>query len=216
MSVPRTSSTDRRDRRGAPAHGPGARAQAAAARTPRRRSSPAAATARPASPTSARRRAWPKASSTGTSRTRSRSSPSSCARSASNSGPGRAMDDDADPVTALAPGHRGLGALHGRARRFFALLEVERHDRASPPCCGRVATSTCRTRRAWCGSPSGRAGARRPRRRRCSPWASSEAVAQFSHYHRTGRLKLSIDELATFVGQWTIQAPAAVPSPTAR
>ena len=41
------------------------------------------------------------------------------------------------------------------------------------------------------------------------------AVAQFSHYHRTGRLKLSIDELATFVGQWTIQALAAVPSPTA-
>ena len=41
------------------------------------------------------------------------------------------------------------------------------------------------------------------------------AVAQFSHYHRTGRLAISIDELARFVGQWTIQALAAVPSPTA-
>ena len=41
------------------------------------------------------------------------------------------------------------------------------------------------------------------------------AVAQFSHYHRSGRLAISIDELARFVGQWTIQALAAVPSPTA-
>ncbi len=40
------------------------------------------------------------------------------------------------------------------------------------------------------------------------------AVSQFSHYHRTGRVKLSIDELAEFVGQWTVQALAAVPSPT--
>src|SRR4029450_10560137 len=41
------------------------------------------------------------------------------------------------------------------------------------------------------------------------------AVAQFSHYHRTGRLPIPIAELARFVGQWTIPALAAVPSPTA-
>jgi hypothetical protein len=39
------------------------------------------------------------------------------------------------------------------------------------------------------------------------------AVSQFCHFHRIGRLTMSIDELALFVGQWTIQALAAVPSP---
>ena len=84
----------------------------------------------------------------------------------------------------------------------------------SPPL-RRAATSTCRMRRAWCGRPSGRAGARRPRSTLLAIGVLG-AVAQFSHYHRTGRLKLSIDEAGAFVGQWTIQALAAVPSPTAR
>ena len=35
------------------------------------------------------------------------------------------------------------------------------------------------------------------------------AVGTFSHYHRTGRLELPLDELARFVGRWVVRSLAA-------
>ncbi|MDQ1425510.1 MAG: hypothetical protein QOD72_3008, partial [Acidimicrobiaceae bacterium] len=34
------------------------------------------------------------------------------------------------------------------------------------------------------------------------------SVAHFSHFHRTGRLSVDVDELARFVGLWVTQAVA--------
>ena len=44
------------------------------------------------------------------------------------------------------------------------------------------------------------------------------AVSHFSHFHRSGRIELSVDELAVFVGEWVVRAltaeiPAALPRP---
>ena len=36
------------------------------------------------------------------------------------------------------------------------------------------------------------------------------AVGHFSHFHRSGRITIDVDELATFVGQWVVQALAGV------
>ena len=99
--------------------------------------------------------------------------------------------------------------------RFFALLEVERNDQ-------RVAAVLRES-----GDVYVHDAARLVREAQAAGLVPDDhdptllaigvlgAVAQFSHFHRTGRLAISIDELALFVGQWTIQALAAVPSPTA-
>ena len=99
--------------------------------------------------------------------------------------------------------------------RFFALLEVERNDQ-------RVAAVLRES-----GDVYVHDAARLVREAQAAGLVPDDhdptllaigvlgAVAQFSHFHRTGRLAISIDELARFVGQWTIQAVAAVPSPTA-
>ena len=127
-----------------------------------------------------------------------------------------AMDDDADPVTRLRQGTEASVRFMAEHGRFFALLEVERHDQ-------RVAAVLRES-----GDVYVQDAARLVREAQAAGLVPEDhdarllaigvlgAVSQFSHYHRTGRLKLSIDELATFVGQWTIQALAAVPSPTAR
>ena len=35
------------------------------------------------------------------------------------------------------------------------------------------------------------------------------AVSHFSHFHRSGRIDLSVDELAVFVGEWVVRALTA-------
>jgi AcrR family transcriptional regulator len=125
-----------------------------------------------------------------------------------------AMDDDADPVTRLRQGTDASVRFMAERVRFFALLEVERNDQA-------VAAVLRES-----GDVYVQDAARLVREAQQAGLVPEDhdptllaigvlgAVSQFSHYHRAGRVKLSIDELAEFVGQWTVQALAAVPSPT--
>jgi AcrR family transcriptional regulator len=124
-----------------------------------------------------------------------------------------AMDDGADPVTRLRQGTEASVRFMAEHGRFFALLEVERHDQ-------RVAAVLRES-----GDVYVQDAARIVRQAQAAGLVPDDhdatllaigvlgAVSQFSHYHRTGRLKLSIDELAAFVVHWTIQALAAVPRP---
>ena len=126
-----------------------------------------------------------------------------------------AMDPDADPVTRLRQGTEASVLFMAAHVRFFALLEVERNDQ-------RVAAVLRES-----GDVYVQDAARLVREAQAAGLVPDDhdptllaigvlgAVAQFSHYHRTGRLTIPIDELARFVGQWTIQALAAVPSPAA-
>ena len=124
-----------------------------------------------------------------------------------------AMDDDADPVTRLRQGTEASVRFMAEHVRFFALLEVERDDQT-------VAAVLRES-----GDIYVEDAARLVREAQAAGLVPDDhdpallavgvlgAVAQFSHHHRTGRITLPIDELASFVGQWTIQALAAVPSP---
>jgi len=124
-----------------------------------------------------------------------------------------AMDADADPVTRLRQGTEASVRFMAAHVRFFALLEVERNDQ-------RVAAVLRES-----GEVYVQDAARLVREAQDAGLVPDDhdptllaigvlgAVSQFCHFHRIGRLTMSIDELALFVGQWTIQALAAVPSP---
>jgi AcrR family transcriptional regulator len=126
-----------------------------------------------------------------------------------------AMDPGTDPVTRLRDGTEASVRFMAEHVRFFTLLEVERNDHA-------VAAVLRESSDIYV-----RDAARIIREAQDAGLVPDEhdpnllaigvlgAVAQFSHYHRNGRLQLSIDELAHFVGQWTIQAVAAVPTASA-
>ena len=126
-----------------------------------------------------------------------------------------AMDPDADPVTRLRQGTEASVRFMAAHVRFFALLEVERNDQ-------RVAAVLRES-----GEVYVQDAARLVREAQDAGLVPDDhdptllaigvlgAVSQFCHFHRIGRLTMSIDELALFVGQWTIQALAAIPSPAA-
>ena len=127
-----------------------------------------------------------------------------------------AMDANADPVTRLRQGTEASVRFMAAHVRFFALLEVERNDQ-------RVAAALRESSDVYIQD-----AARLVRQGQRAGLVPDEhdptllaigmlgAVSQFSHHHRTGRIALSIDDLADFVGQWTVQALGAVPSPSSR
>ena len=82
-----------------------------------------------------------------------------------------AMDDDADPVTRLRQGTEASVRFMAEHGRFFALLEVERHDQRVAAVLRESGDVYVRTRRAW---SRGAAAAWSPTTDpRCSPSASS-------------------------------------------
>ena len=107
-----------------------------------------------------------------------------------------AMDHDADPVTRLRQGTEASVRFMAEHVRFFALLEVERNDQT-------VAAVLRES-----GDVYVQDAARLVREAQQAGLVPDDhdptllaigvlgAVSQFSHYHRTGRLELSIDELA--------------------
>jgi AcrR family transcriptional regulator len=127
-----------------------------------------------------------------------------------------AMDPDADSVTRLRQGTEASVRFMAEHVRFFALLDVERADqtvaavlRESSDIYVQDAARVIREAQEQGLIPDDH-----------DPTLLAigvlGAVSQFSHYHRTGRLDVPIDELARFVADWTVQALAAVPSPVAR
>ena len=126
-----------------------------------------------------------------------------------------AMDPDADPVTRIRQGTEASVRFMAEHVRFFALLEVERSDQlvaaalreSSDIYVGDAARVVAEAQAAGL-MPDGDAP-------ELLAIGVLGAVSQFCHFHRTGRIDLSIDELARFVGQWVVQALAAVPSPVA-
>ena len=177
--------------------------------TRRRRSSPSGATPTPASSTSAPAPAWPRASSTGTSRTRKRCSPSSCARCGCRlrTAQADAIDPDADPLDAHPPGHRGVGAVHGPAPRVLrAPRGRSSAPTASPPCSARAPRSTPPTPPCWSRRRKPKAQVPEDRDPQLLALGVVGAVAHFSHFHRSGRIEMDVDDLADFVGDWVTAA----------
>ena len=127
-----------------------------------------------------------------------------------------AMDSDADPVTRIRQGSEASVRFMAEHIAFFALLEMERTDEAILPVLreGTEVYIDDTTRLVAEAQSSGLIPDEHPAR--LLAIGVHGAVSQFSHFHRSGRIDLPVDELAVFVGEWVLRAltaevPAALP-----
>ena len=124
---------------------------------------------------------------------------------------GAAMDLDADPVTRIRQGAAASVRFMAENMAFFALLEVERDEEAIVPSLREssdvyIADTTRLVQEA---QAMGLAPDDRPAH--LLALGVLGAVSHFSHFHRTGRVELTVDELAEFVGDWVTRALLAEP-----
>ena len=127
-----------------------------------------------------------------------------------------AMDAEADPVTRIRQGSEASVRFMAEHMAFFALLEMERTDEAILPVLreGTAVYVDDTTRLVVEAQSSGLIADDHPAR--LLAIGVHGAVSQFSHFHRSGRIDLPVDELAVFVGEWVVRAltaevPAALP-----
>lgn len=125
-----------------------------------------------------------------------------------------AIDPEADPLTQLRQGTEASVRFMAEHRSFFALLEVEHRAEGMSEVLhegtDQHAADTARRVEAA---------------QRCGLLPEDEdpmllalgvvgAVAHFTHWHRSGRIELDVDDLASFVGGWVVKALAGeVPAP---
>jgi len=119
-----------------------------------------------------------------------------------------AMDPTADALTRLRQGTEASVQFMARHAGYFALLEVESHDR--PVLVGQGADvhtedSTRLVKEAMAEGliPDGRDP-------ELLALGVIGAVAHFGHIQRTGRVAMDIDDLAAFVGTWVVGALTGV------
>jgi AcrR family transcriptional regulator len=127
-----------------------------------------------------------------------------------------AMDRDADAVTRLRQGTEASVRFMAEHVRFFALLDVERNDQTVAAVLHESSDIYVQDAARVVLEAQEQGLVPDDHDPTLLAIGVLGAVSQFSHYHRTGRLDLPIDELARFVADWTVQALAAVPSPAAR
>jgi AcrR family transcriptional regulator len=119
-----------------------------------------------------------------------------------------AIDPDADPLTQLRQGTEASVRFMAEHRSFFALLEVEQHAE------GMAALLREGTDLHAADTERSIAEAQRvgqlldDRDPGLLALGVVGAVSHFSHWHRSGRIDLDVDELATFVGDWVLRALA--------
>jgi AcrR family transcriptional regulator len=118
-----------------------------------------------------------------------------------------AMDPDADPLTQIRQGAEASVRFMASHAHFFALLEVENLEKQFADVLRRGTDVHA--------SDVGRlvreaidAGLVRDEDPSLLTYGVIGAVGYYSHFHRTGRIQVSIDELADFVGRWVVQALA--------
>jgi AcrR family transcriptional regulator len=128
-----------------------------------------------------------------------------------------AIDPAADPLTQLRQGTEASVRFMAEHRSFFALLEVEQRA-AGMPALLREGTDLHVADTTRSIAAAQRVG-QVPDDHDPELLALGVvgAVAHYSHWHRSGRLELDVDDLATFVGGWVLRAlagevPAALPS----
>ncbi|MGH9188232.1 MAG: TetR family transcriptional regulator [Acidimicrobiales bacterium] len=118
-----------------------------------------------------------------------------------------AMDPDADPLLQLRQGTEASVRFMAAHARFFALLEIENTDRNLV---GVLRAGTdIHVRDTKRLIEAGRAqGLIRVDDPDLLARGAVSAVAAFSHFHRTGRIQVDLDELARFAGRWVVRSLA--------
>ena len=120
-----------------------------------------------------------------------------------------AVDPDDDPLTRIRAGSEASVMFMAQHRAFFSLLEAEQaHGLAALLREGSEihAADTARIIK------EAQAQGLVPDEHDASLLALGVlgAVGHFSHFHRSGRITIDVDDLATFVGEWVVQALAGV------
>ena len=130
---------------------------------------------------------------------------------------GAAMDPDADAVTRIRQGAEASVRFMAEHIAFFALLEMERTDEAILPVL-REGTEVYVADTTRLVAEAQEAGlVPDDHDARLLAIGVHGAVSQFSHFHRSGRIDLPVDELSVFVGEWVVRAltasmPAVLPA----
>jgi AcrR family transcriptional regulator len=115
-----------------------------------------------------------------------------------------AMDRDADPLVRIRQGTEASVRFMAQHRAFFALLEVEQRGLSSLLREGTEIHATDTARLVKEAQSDGLIPEER------DPMLLSlgvvGAVAHFSHFHRSGRIEMAVDDLAAFVADWVVAA----------
>jgi AcrR family transcriptional regulator len=119
---------------------------------------------------------------------------------------GAAIDPCTDPLTRVRQGTEASVRFMAQHRAFFALLEVEQDAKGFAGVL-REGTAIYQEDSARLVQAAQEAGqvpdGDDPR---LLALGIVGAVAHFSHFHRSGRITMDVDELAAFVGRWVVNA----------
>jgi AcrR family transcriptional regulator len=119
-----------------------------------------------------------------------------------------AIDRDADPLTRIRQGTEASVRFMAQQRAFFALLEVEQRPDGLAGLL-REGTDVHAADTALLVKEAQAAGqVPEDRDPQLLALGVVGAVAHFSHFHRSGRIEMSVDALAEFVGEWVNAALA--------
>jgi AcrR family transcriptional regulator len=117
-----------------------------------------------------------------------------------------AIDRDADPLTRIRQGTEASVRFMAQHRAYFALLEVEQRPDGLPGLL-REGTDVHTADTALLVKEAQAAGqVSEDRDPQLVALGVVGAVAHFSHFHRSGRVEMDVDELARFVGDWVTAA----------
>jgi AcrR family transcriptional regulator len=117
-----------------------------------------------------------------------------------------AMESDADPLVRIRQGTEASVRFMARHRAFFALLEVERRSSGLADLL-REGTEIHAADTARLVKEAQAEGlVPEDRDPQLLALGVVGAVAHFSHFHRSGRIEISVEDLATFVGAWVTAA----------
>jgi AcrR family transcriptional regulator len=126
-----------------------------------------------------------------------------------------AMDPDADPLVRIRQGAEASVRFMATHAHFFALLEVENLDKQFADVL-RKGTDVHVADVAALIREGIEAGLVRDEDAELLAYGVVGAIGYYGHFHRTGRIRLPIDELAGFVGHFVVWSLAADPVPATR
>ena len=117
-----------------------------------------------------------------------------------------AIDPTADPLTRIRQGTEASVRFMATHRAYFALLEVEQHAAGLPALLSEGTTVHAADAAVHINEAQAAGQVDPDRDPNLLALGVLGAVALFSHYHRSGRVEMDVDHLATFVGDWVIAA----------
>jgi AcrR family transcriptional regulator len=119
---------------------------------------------------------------------------------------GEAMDPDASALLRIRQGTEASVRFMARHRAYFALLEVEQRSNSLAAVLREGTEIHAADTARLVKEAQAEGDIPEDRDPQLLALGVVGAVAQFSHFHRSGRIEMDVDELARFVGDWVTSA----------